>query len=224
MSWWMVCEIQYFPNGWSCVIGVWLMILNSYPFSSILHPRPLLTLFSSVRQVLICSSCYCTFRYLNLRHTLITWVSHNACPNVLFTWRDFNQLPDFLCCYTPSLETWPAYTLLSDTAHCARQPAANRRAGGGRRCWRGCVCASADESVVCATRLYMHVFVCLHVRVLMCVTGADSYVRGEVTPSLLSLGVCRGSYQLCKWQGEHLLPLHTHPYQQATHTQPPRYH
>lgn len=33
------------------------------------------------------------------------------------------------------------------------------------------------------THLYMHVFVCLHVQVLMFMTGADSYVRGEVTPS-----------------------------------------
>lgn len=46
--------------------------------------------------------------------------------------------------------------------------------------------------------LYTHAFVYLHVQVLMCVTGADSYVRGEVTPSLPSLGVCRGLYQLSK--------------------------
>lgn len=46
--------------------------------------------------------------------------------------------------------------------------------------------------------LDMHVSLCLHEKVSMCVTGADSYVRGEVAPSLLSLGVCRGLCHLSK--------------------------
>lgn len=44
------------------------------------------------------------------------------------------------------------------------------------------------------TYIDVQVFVCLHVLVYM--TGADSYVRGEVAPSLLCLGVCRGWHQL----------------------------
>ena len=143
--------------------------------------------------------------------------------NVLFSRRDFNQLPDFLCCYTPHPETEPVYILVSDAAHCARQPAADRRAGGGRQGSGGCVfvireCVSVlDAAFVRFSFIYMCV---LHVRVLMCVTGAKSYVRGEVTPPLLRRGVCRGSYQLSE-SGEHLLPrdrrTHTHTH---THTHP----
>lgn len=69
----------------------------------------------------------------------------------------------------------------------------------------------------------MHVSVCLHEKALMCVTGANSYVRGEVTPSLLSLGVCRGLYQLSNWVKTFYPSTHT-CINRRTHTQPPRYH
>lgn len=50
---------------------------------------------------------------------------------------------------------------------------------------------------------------CLHVWTLMCVTGANSYVRSEVAPSHLGSGVCGGLRWLSKPRGEHLLlPLH----------------
>lgn len=48
---------------------------------------------------------------------------------------------------------------------------------------------------------FMFLVGCLYVWMLMCVTGANSYVRSEVTPSHLGLGVCRGLHQLSKTVG-----------------------
>lgn len=81
---------------WMITVG--LMILNS-SFSVFCNFASLPITYTFLKCVLkgfLCSSCYCAFLYLNLRRALITWVSHNACSNVLFTWQDFNQLPNFL--------------------------------------------------------------------------------------------------------------------------------
>lgn len=138
------------------------------------------------------SCCNCTFICLNLRHGL----PGSLIMDVLMFYLPDETLissPVFLCCYTPYLETLPVYILLSDTAHCACQPAA----GGGRQGWDVfmCFCKCVDVNVLDGA-FVQYSFIHLCVCVLMCVTGANSYVRGEVTPSLLSLGVCRGSYQL----------------------------
>lgn len=63
------------------------------------------------------------------------------------------------------------HALSSNTAHCARQPAAYRRAGGGRRRWGGCVCEClwkcvAESAVVQYPyrRACFCVFACVGVR------------------------------------------------------------
>ena len=119
-------------------------------------------------------------------------------PDVLFTRPDVNQLLDFLCCHTAYLETRPVHILFS--------PAGGRQEG--RRWQTGRMCVSVLLQVcswelvcrcLCAMLIHTCVSLCLFIRVLTRVTGADSCVRGEVAPSLLRLGVCRGLYQLSKW-------------------------
>lgn len=57
--------------------------------------------------------------------------------------------------------------LLSDTARCACQPTASRRAGCGRQGWGGCICVlvSADVSVLdgafCAVVTYTCTSLCV---------------------------------------------------------------
>lgn len=63
--------------------------------------------------------------------------------------------------------------------------------------WKSDVCVYVQDSIFFFF-FNTHVCECVLACALMCVTGVSSYVRGEVTPSLLTLGVCRGSYQLSK--------------------------
>lgn len=162
-----------------------------------------------------CRSCYCTFLKLNLRYAPIPRVFHHASSNVLFTW--LNHLPDFLCCDTLPLKRnlrIPSYLTLP-TVPASRLPTGEQKVAdvvfgrGEEGVFCLYLCERGDESVFFFGRchLVMHVSVCLHENVLMCVTGADSYVRGEVTPSLLSLGVCRGLCHLSKLYQQ----AHSHP-------------
>lgn len=112
--------------------------------------------------------------------------------------------------------------LSSNTAHCARQPAAYGRAGGGRRCWGGCVCEClwkcvAERAVVryLYRRACFCVFACVGVRD-RCRLLCQGWGR-TLPPQPRCLQRLVSTQRAMGWTP--FTPPHTHPRKQA-HTHP----
>lgn len=112
--------------------------------------------------------------------------------------------------------------LSSNTAHCARQPAAYGRAGGGRRRWGGCVCEClwkcvAERAVVryLYRRACFCVFACVGVRD-RCRLLCQGWGR-TLPPQPRCLQRLVSTQRAMGWTP--FTPPHTHPRQQA-HTHP----
>lgn len=110
----------------------------------------------------------------------------------------------------------------SNTAHCARQPAAYGRAGGGRRRWGGCVCEClwkcvAERAVVryLYRRACFCVFACVGVRD-RCRLLCQGWGR-TLPPQPRCLQRLVSTQRAMGWTP--FIPPHTHPRKQA-HTHP----